>query len=117
MLRSTSSDEHERCFNELKQIRDTSFRYEEEKSSGENTEEYAVNMIYYKSEHIITGPKKFFDYNTNLVDQLIEILNSGRFNITILTDKHHQYPLVERWFGTEYDETGKNIFLIFFLLL
>ncbi|CAG9807971.1 unnamed protein product [Chironomus riparius] len=104
MLKNTPFENHEKAYLELKKIRDTSFDYQEEKTSSENTEDYAVNMIYYDAPDIITGSDKFFHFDGKMVKELIEILNEGKFNLLILTDKHHQYPKIEKWFGTEYDE-------------
>lgn len=104
MLKNTPIEEHEKSYLELKKIRDTSFDYQEEKTSSENTEDYAVNMKYYDAPDIITGSDKFFQFDGNMVMELIEILNGGKFNLLILTDKHNQYPKIEKWFGTEYDE-------------
>jgi nardilysin len=42
LLKSTPIEEHEKCFMELKQIRDTSFKFREEKTSNENVEEHEV---------------------------------------------------------------------------
>lgn len=106
MLKSTPLEDHKKSFLELKQIRDTSFNFQEEKTSGENTEEYAVNMMYYDSADIITGPDMFYDFDGEMIMQLIDILNQGKFNLTFLTDKHHKYPFTEKWFLTEYDELG-----------
>lgn len=44
LLKTTPIEDHEKAFNELKQIKDTSFKYREEKTSGDNVEEMAVNM-------------------------------------------------------------------------
>lgn len=104
MLKNTPIEEHEKSYLELKQIRDTSFDYQEEKTSSENTEDYAVNMKYYDAPDIITGSDKFFKFDGKMVTELIEILNGGKFNLLILTDKHNQFPKIEKWFGTEYDE-------------
>jgi len=104
MLKNTPIEEHQKSYMELKKIRDTSFDYQEEKTSSENTEDYAVNMIYYDAPDIITGCDKFFEFDGKMVMELIEILNEGKFNLLMLTDKHDQYPMVEKWFGTEYDE-------------
>jgi nardilysin len=107
LLKSTSIEKHEKCFMELKQIRDTSFKYREEKTSTDNVEELAVNMKYYDPRDILTGPDIFFEFDGNLVSDLIEKLNERKFNVLLLTDKHEKYEKKEKWFGTEYDEVGR----------
>jgi hypothetical protein len=107
LLKSTPIEEHEKCFMELKQIRDTSFKFREEKTSNENVEELAVNMKYYKPLDIIAGSDVFFEFDGALTSRLIEELNEGKFNLLLLTDKREKYEKTEKWFGTEYDEAGE----------
>lgn len=109
LLKSTSIEEHEKCFMELKQIRDTSFKYREEKTSTDNVEELAVNMKYYEPRDILTGPDVYFKFDRKLTSELINDLNKLKFNVLLLTDKHEKYEKTEKWFGTEYDEIGKFI--------
>lgn len=107
LLKATPIADHERAYTELKQIRDTSFKYREEKTASENVEELAVSMMYYESDDIITGSDVFFGFDGGVVQSLIDELNNGKFNLLILTDKHGKYEKTEKWFGTEYDEVGK----------
>lgn len=92
---------------ELKQIRDTSFKYREEKTSTDNVEEFAVNMKYYEERDILTGPDVFFEFDGQIIEKLIDKLNEQKFNLLLLTDKHEKYEKTEKWFGTEYDEIGE----------
>jgi nardilysin len=107
MLKDTPVEEHRKSFMELKQIRDTSFEFREEKHSGEYTEELAVNVMFYEAEDIIGGSDKFYEFDEKMTAQLIDTMNEGKFNMMILSDKHSSYKLTEKWFGTEYDEIGK----------
>lgn len=107
VLKNTSIADHEKAYVELKQIKDTSFKFREEKSSSDNVEELAVNMMYYKAEDMINGSDVFFEFDGAIVQDLIDRLNEKRFNVMILTDKHSQYGKTEKWFGTEYDEVGE----------
>lgn len=50
-----------------------------------------------------------------MTSKIINIMNEGKFNIMVLTDKHSNYGITEKWFGTEYDEKGKKKKQIFFL--
>jgi nardilysin len=109
LLKATSVADHEKSFLELKQIRDTSFKYREEKTATDNVEEMAVNMKYYDPRDILTGPDVFFEFDAAIVSDLIERLNERKFNILFLTDKHGKYEKTEKWFGTEYDEVGEFI--------
>lgn len=107
LLKETPIAEHEKAFLELKQIRDTSFKYREEKTATDNVEEMAVNMKYYAPIDILTGPDVFFEFDAKIVEELIDRLNERKFNVLFLTDKHNKYEKTEKWFGTEYDETGE----------
>lgn len=107
LLKSTTIEEHEKCFMELKQIRDTSFKYREEKTSTDNVEELAVNMKYYEPRDIMTGSDVFFNFDPKMTSEIISELNQRKFNVLLLTDKHEKYEKTEKWFGTEYDEVGE----------
>lgn len=107
MLKETPITQHQKAFEELKQIRDTSFEFREEKPSGEYTEELSVNMMFYESEDIIGGADKFYDFDGEMISRLIGIMNEGKFNLLFLSNKHDQYRLTEKWFGTSYDEIGE----------
>jgi nardilysin len=109
LLKSTPIEEHKKCFMELKQIRDTSFKFREEKTSTDNVEELAVSMKYYQPLDVITGSDIFFEFDSDLTSELIDKLNlnEGKFNLLLLTDKREKYEKTEKWFGTEYDETGE----------
>jgi nardilysin len=96
LLKPTSIEEHEKYFMELKQIRETSFKYREEKTSSDNVEELAVNMKYYEASDIITGSKIFFEFDGKIIEDLINILNERKFNILVLTDKHVKYEKTEK---------------------
>lgn len=107
LLKVTPVAEHEKAYMELKQIKDTSFKYREEKTATDNVEELAVNMMYYAAADILTGPDVFFEFDGAMVQDLIHRLNEGKFNLLFLTDKHGKYEKTEKWFGTEYDEVGE----------
>lgn len=118
MLKETSILQHKKAFEELKQIRDTSFEFREEKQSGEYTEELSVNMMFYDAEDIIGGADKFYDFDGEMTSRLIDIMNGGKFNLLFLSNKHAQYRFTEKWFGTNYDEIGELwTFLTDFLVL
>lgn len=108
LLKLTPIAEHERAYNELKQIRDTSFKYHEEKTSTDNVEQLAVGMMYYDASDIITGSDLFFGFDGELTKSLIDSLNDGRFNLLFLSDcTQRKHEKIEKWFGTEYDEAGE----------
>lgn len=104
LLKQTPMNVHEKLFDEYKQIKDTSFKYQEEKTAVDNVEECVVNMQYYNPEDILTGSEIYFEFSETLVKDLIDKLNENRFNLMILTDKHSNFDKVEKWFGTEYAE-------------
>ncbi|CRK86954.1 CLUMA_CG000770, isoform A [Clunio marinus] len=104
MLKSTPIEEHKKAYMELKQNKETAFKYREEKTATDNVEEIAVSMMYYEPEDILTGSELLFDFDCDIVQDLIDYINERRFNILFLTDKHERYDKIEKWFGTEYDE-------------
>jgi hypothetical protein len=107
MLKTTPIEEHRKAFMELKQIKDTSFKYREEKTSADNVEELAVNMMYFDERDILSGPDVLFEFDGALIQDWIDRLNERTFNLLLLTKKHDKYELTEKWFGTEYDEIGE----------
>lgn len=109
VLKTTSIDDHKKAFMELKQIKETSFKYREEKSATDNVEEFAVNMKYFDAKDIITGPDMLYEFDGALIEDLIDRLNERRFNILILSDKHDNFDNSENWFGTLYSEVGELI--------
>lgn len=107
VLKETSIQDHEKAFMELKQIRDISFKYREEKTATENVEELAVSMKYYEENDLITGREQLLEFDANVTRDIIERLNKQNFNLLFLTDQHEKYEKTEKWFGTEYDEIGE----------
>lgn len=107
VLKATPIADHEKAFLELKQIKDTSFKYREEKTATDNVEEFAVNLMYYEACDVLCGSDIFFKFDGELIGDLIERLNERKFNLLLLTDKHEKYERTEKWFGTEYDVVGK----------
>lgn len=109
VLKETSMEEHEKAFLELKQIKDTSFKYREEKTATDNVEELSVNLMYYEASDILCGPDIFFKFDSTLIQNMIERLNERKFNLLLLTNKHEKYEKTEKWFGTEYDVVGEFV--------
>lgn len=107
VLKVTPIEEHEKSFLELKQIKDTSFKYREEKTATDNVEELSVNLMYYEASDVLCGPDIFFKFDSTLIQDLIGRLNERKFNLLLLTDKHDKYEKTEKWFGTEYDVVGE----------
>lgn len=106
LLKETSLPQHEKAFMELKKIKETAFKYREEKPSTSNVEELSVNMKYYNHRDIISGSDLYYEFDGPLVMEMIERLNEMKFNLILLTDKRKKFEKIESWFGTEYDEEG-----------
>ncbi|CAO1435225.1 unnamed protein product [Diamesa serratosioi] len=104
LLKKTSIGVHKKLFAEYKQIKDTAFKYQEEKTAVDNVEECVVNMQYYNSEDILTGSEIYFEFSEQLVMDMIDKLNERKFNLMILTDKFSTFDKIEKWFGTDYAE-------------
>lgn len=107
VLTVTPLEVHEKAFLELKQIKDTSFKFREEKNATDNVEELAVNMMYYEANDIITGSDVFSSFDGKVVQDLIDRLNERKFNLLFLTNKRETFGKTEKWFGTEYAEEGE----------
>lgn len=107
MLKTTSVADHEKAYSELKQIRDTTFKYLKEKEPIKNVEELCANMALFETADILSGKKIFSKFNGKLIQQLINQMNVRKFNISLFTNKHDKYEKTEKWFGIEYDEVGE----------
>jgi len=112
LLQQTSLAEYQRFFVELKDIKDTHFKYQEEKTPTDNVEEFVVNTIFYDAADVLRGSDVYLDFDGDKVIDLIKLMNEGKFNFILLTDKHNSYDKVEQWFGTEYSEEGELCFLV-----
>lgn len=107
LLKTTPFEELEKRFMELKSIKETQFRFVEEKAPSDNVEELVVNMKYYHPLDIIVGADVYTDYDPTMIMEVINRLNEGKFNLLILSNKHNSFPLNEKWFDTAYDIIGE----------
>jgi nardilysin len=108
MLKITSDGDHRKVFEEVRSLKETQFKYVEEKSPTDNAENLAVNMHYFDSKDIITGTDLYLDYDPIMIRKVIEIINEPKFNLLLLTEKDSQtFDKTEKWFGTKYKEIGK----------
>lgn len=109
IIKMTPIEEHKEIYEEFKEIQDTLLKYRKEKPSIENVQELAVNMKYFSDEDVINGREIFPSFDGGIMKSMIDKINDKRFNLLILSDKYEKYDKVEKWFGTEYAEVGKNI--------
>lgn len=109
IIKMTPLEEHKEVFDEFKHIKDTLFKFRNEKSAMENVVQLSVNMKYFKDEDIIIGKDIFPEFDESIMKEMIDKINTRRFNLMILSDSYKKYDKVEPWFGTEYTEIGKKL--------
>lgn len=107
LLKTTSMEEHEKRYEEFKDIKETLFKYRKEKSAIENVQEIAVNMRYFDDENILNGKEICHQFNGDILKNMIDKINERRFNLLILSEKYQNFDKTEKWFGTKYAEIGK----------
>lgn len=99
---------NERIFREIQTVENASFRFSVERDPIENAETIVENMKKYPPKHVLNGDCLYFEYDPNAIQEIIDYLNTPKFNITIsstrLYDNEVNYDLKEDWFGTEYCE-------------
>lgn len=102
------SGPNEQFFRELQSIESNSFRFAKENDATDNVKKQARNIKLYPPKHILTGGSLYFEYDADVLQTILDHLNTMNFNIMITStrpyDKDVTYDLREEWCGTEYSE-------------
>jgi nardilysin len=97
---------NEKLYNELKQIKENSFRFSEEMKSIIYVNKLSTKMLYFAPKDVLTGRDLYFEYDKKAIQEVIDALNQPKFNLMVITEKH-EFDKKEKWFGTEYAEIGE----------
>ncbi|XP_031638507.1 nardilysin-like [Contarinia nasturtii] len=102
------SGPNERIFRELQTMAFNSFRFQNEDPAFDNVASQAIKLKQYPLKNILTGDTLYFEYNANVIQKIIDELNSRKFNIMVTTSRKYSeniaYELTEKWCGTMYSE-------------
>lgn len=84
------------------------FRFSDKQNPLENVKDLVHCLKQYPSKFILTGDRLFFEFDANIIQQVIDELNSRKFNIMITSTRRYNenvnYELIEPLFGTKYSE-------------
>ncbi|XP_031625679.1 nardilysin-like [Contarinia nasturtii] len=98
----------ESIFREIQTIEANAFRFANERDALDNVEDVVISLKQYPPKYILTGDCLFFEYDANAIQQIIDELNSSKFNIMITSTRRFSenitYEQTENWFGTMYTE-------------
>lgn len=104
----------ESIFREIQTIEANAFRFANERDALDNVEDLVISLKQYPAKHILTGDCLFFEYDANAIQQIIDELNSRKFNIMITSTRRYNenitYEQTENWFGTMYTVSHINTF-------
>lgn len=99
---------NERIFNELQNMRANRFRFAQEQNAFDNVQMLVANVKQYPTDYALTGPKLFFEFNSDVIRKFIAQLNEWNINIMITSmqpyNEHVTFEMVEPWYGTKYTE-------------
>lgn len=103
MLKNTPRFEYSRLFHDVQEDINLRFKFQRESPPLSNVE-IAREMTIFDDEDMIRGKYVLLEYDEDALMDLIDRLNSGKFNITFMTKKRDNFPLKENIYDLEYDE-------------
>lgn len=103
MMKETPIEEHRRLFNDFKEKSEIEFKFHKEPEPSENVARGAVGMKYFDDADVLRGHLIFQDFD-EVIPKIINVMNTRKFNLIILSDKHEKFDKKAKYFGTEYDE-------------
>jgi len=82
----------------------TVFRYKDESDPSKYAEELCQNMHIYTPQHYIAGDSLYFNYDPNVLVDILEKLTPRRLNIALHCKGKPEefYDSEEKWFKTKY---------------
>lgn len=93
----------EEIYKQIQEISDQCFKYEEPSEPCDLVETIVDNMQYYEEEDILSGSSLLREYNSDLIEEIQNVLSIDKVNITVQSKKfHNQCKDVERWFKAKY---------------
>lgn len=106
LVRETSMEEHEKLYNNFKEISDISDKHRREITEVDN----AKNLSKVMNERINEKDlllQPFQQFDGPAVSEIVDILNDTKFNVLLMTKNYENFDKKEKWFGTEYASVGK----------
>lgn len=103
MLKSNGPSQ--RYYEELQQLSQISFQYQQEITSEDNVIQIAENLHYYPSKDLLTGPLLFFKYCEDNISFIMGKLVPENMNIMIFSSylpTSITFDQSETWFHTKY---------------
>lgn len=111
IIKITSMEEHQEIYEDYIDCK-RSLSENSTKNSDENVLDLTLNMRFLDNdENVVLGREKYSTFDSKIMQNLIGKLNELKFNIIVLCENHRKFDKIEKWFGTEYCEVGKCIFL------
>ena len=94
---------NKRYYDEEKQINQVNFDYKPKLTPINCTKTYASNLMDYKPEDIIAGPRLFGEFNEPLIKQYLDMMTLDNLNIILLSNSiAKDCNLTEEIYGTKY---------------
>lgn len=105
MIKETPIDEHRRLFNEHKEMQEIKWKFSTSSSAVSNVQLLSSALTLYEDRDILlSGSRKFIEFDEKIISSTIEALNQGKFNILISDSDREIYTKKDKFFGTDYDE-------------
>ncbi|KAL7032015.1 hypothetical protein ACKWTF_007199 [Chironomus riparius] len=108
MLKNTPRAEYSRLFYDVQEDINLRFKFQRESQPLSNVE-IAREMRFFNDEDMVRGKYVLLKYDEDALIDLIDRLNTGKFNITFLTKKRDGFPLKEDIYDLEYDEIDMSV--------
>ena len=107
LLQQTTMEDHEKLFNNLKELKDVDLKYIKEYQEVMNVQTYSMAMKTFSDENILIGGLSFVKFDGVAISELIEILNDTKFNVFLNSKDYDHFDKKEKWYGTEYASVGE----------
>lgn len=106
LLQQTSMEDHEKLYNNLKELDDVSSKYSKESSEIYNVKSSCMRMNFIPDKDILV--EDFVKFDGAAITEIIDILNDTKFNVFLMTKNYDNFDQKEKWFGAEYASVGKS---------
>ena len=101
---------NKRYYEEEKQIGQVNFDFKQKLTPINCTKTYASNLMDYKPEDIIAGPRLFGEFNEALIKQYLDMMTLDNLNIILLSNSiAKDCNLTEEIYGTKYSKEKFDI--------
>lgn len=108
LLQQTSMEDHEKLFNNIKELMDVDFKYAKENTEVNNVIMHSMRINFFPDEDILIGGRSFVKFDGAAISEIINILNDTKFNVLLMTKDYDNFDKKEKWYGTEYASVGKS---------